>query len=52
MPLNFRENGVDYTAVTTISATEFPPNPFLGQEVWRTDLEVFFKWNGQVWLEI
>jgi len=34
------------------SQASFPGSPNLGDEVWRTDLEAFFKFNGTVWIEI
>lgn len=35
-----------------IRRTDFPSNPDIGWEVWRTDLEAWFKYNGEFWLEI
>lgn len=36
----------------TTSGTSFPASPNLGDEVWRTDLEAWFKWNNEAWTEI
>lgn len=36
-----------------VPTTDTFPTPIrVGQEVWRTDLEAFFKWNGTAWIEI
>ena len=37
---------------STSTGDEFPGSPSLGEEIWRTDLSSFFKWNGEVWIEI
>ena len=39
-------HGVNTSGVT------FPLSPNFGDEVWRTDLEAFFKYNGSSWIEI
>ena len=39
-------------ALFTQSLSYFPPNPAFGAEVWRTDLDAFFKYNGSAWLEL
>lgn len=36
----------------TPSVTSFPTATHIGEEVWRSDLEKFFKWNGSDWMEI
>lgn len=38
--------------VYVYSQDTFPADPILGQEVWRTDLDAFFKYNGNAWIEI
>lgn len=34
------------------SQSTFPSATKVGQEVWRTDLDAFFKWNGSEWIQI
>jgi len=34
------------------SGSSNPSSPRLGDEVWRTDLDAWYKYNGATWLEI
>lgn len=36
----------------TESSDSFPSDTYLGKEVWRSDLDAFFKYNGDEWIEI
>lgn len=38
--------------VTVSSGTSFPGSPGLGDEVYRTDLDEWYKYNGSVWTQI
>jgi hypothetical protein len=48
----FTKSEANEKFVNIESGTEFPATPNLGDEVWRTDLDAFFKWTGDVWVEI
>lgn len=39
-------------AARVLSVTSFPSDPHRGMEVWRSDEEAFFKFDGADWYEI
>ena len=48
----FTKSEANEKFVNVESGASFPISPNIGDEVWRTDLDAFFKWTGSVWVEI
>lgn len=48
----YTKSEADVRYVTVTAGTSFPASPNLGDEVWRTDLDKWFKYNSVSWTEI